>query len=101
MTFYRETFPHASVLPKMHMLEEHIVDWLRLWGVGLGLMGEQGAESIHASINTISRAYSNIPDKVQRLECILKEHHRHVCPTLAAQQPVKKKRKLLKDKEKE
>ncbi len=47
MTFYRETFPHASVL---HTLEEHIVD---LVGVGLGLMGEQGAESIHASINTI------------------------------------------------
>lgn len=32
----------------MHMLEEHVVPWLRMWHVGFGLMGEQGAESIHA-----------------------------------------------------
>ena len=37
-------------------------------------------ESIHASINGVQRAYTNMPDSVKRLECKLKEHHRHVCP---------------------
>jgi hypothetical protein len=48
MTFYRTTFPHASVLPKMHMLEL-VIPWLRSYGVGFGLMGVQGAESINAA----------------------------------------------------
>ena len=82
------------MLPKMHLLECHIIPWLKEHRVGLGLMGEQGAESIHASINSIKKAYSNIPDKVSRLECILREHHRQVCPTLTMQQPIVKKRKL-------
>ncbi len=59
MAFYWETFPDASVLPKMHMLESHVVPYFKQWGVGLGLMGEQGAESIHAAVNGISRAYAN------------------------------------------
>ncbi len=46
MSFYREQFPDASVIPKMHMLETHVVDWLNEWRVGLGLMGEQGAECL-------------------------------------------------------
>ena len=94
MKFYRENFPEASILPKMHLLEMHIVPWVRQHGVGLGLMGEQGAESIHASVNGIKAAYTNIPDKVKRLECILREHHRHVCPTLAKQRPTIKRRKI-------
>ena len=53
MGFYRENFPEASILGKMHLLEVHTIPWLHQHGVGLGLMGEQGAESIHASINGI------------------------------------------------
>lgn len=97
MAFYREGFPQASILPKMHMLEAHVVPAIQHYGVGLGLMGEQGAESIHAAINAIKRSYSNMPEKVMRLECIVKEHHRQVCPTLAIQKPEKKKRKFTKD----
>ena len=51
----------------MHILECHVADWLEKWGVGLGLMGEQGAESVHTSINQIERAYLNIPNTVDRL----------------------------------
>ncbi len=93
MSFYRAEFPNATVLPKMHFLEMHIVPWLRRWGVGLGLMGEQGAESIHAAINSISPAYNSIPDKKKRLHCIILEHHRQVCPTLAQCKPLIKKRR--------
>jgi len=101
MAHYREAFPDASVLPKMHMMESHIVPFLKQWGVGLGLMGEQGAESIHAAINGINRSYSNIPDKVKRLKCILDEHHRRVCPILVEQQPPIQKRNLVKQANKE
>lgn len=96
MAFYRETFPETTVLPKMHIMEVHIVPWLKQHRVGLGLMGEQGAESIHAAVNSIKKAYTNIPDKVSQLECILLEHHRQVCPTLVKQQPEIKRRKLSK-----
>ena len=94
MTFYRETFTEATVLPKMHILERHLIAWMEEKGVGLGLMGEQGAESIHAAINGIKAEYRSIPDRVKRLSCILQEHHRHACPTLTLQEPAKKKRKL-------
>ena len=93
MKFYRESIPAASVLPKMHMLEDHVMSFVRQYRVELGLMGgEQGAESIHATINTIT--YTSIPEKVNRLECVMKEHHRQVCPILVAQKPEAKKRKF-------
>ncbi len=60
MSYYREKFPHATVLPKMHMLEEHVVPWLKKWHVGFGLLGEQGIESIHAHFNTLGRTYRSI-----------------------------------------
>ena len=96
MTYYRENFPDASVLPKMHLMEDHMVPWMEKFHVGLGLKGEQGAESIHASINGIKRAYANMPDRVKRLHCILLEHHRHVCPVLVEQQPTIKRRNFKK-----
>ena len=51
MRFYRLHFPQTSVLP---------TGWIEKWGVGLGLMGEQGAESIHTSLNNIERSYLNM-----------------------------------------
>ena len=97
MAFYRTTFPGATVLPKMHFMEMHMVPWLKEHKIGLGLMGEQGAESIHAAVNNIKRAYANMPDKVSRLKCILKEHHRQVCPIQAQQQPPIKRRKVSRE----
>lgn len=93
MQFYRQNFPAATVMPKMHFVEEHMIPWLRKYGVGLGLMGEQGAESIHAKINTVKRAYSNMRDKVERLHSILREHHRQTCPVLANLKPEVKTKK--------
>ena len=45
-----------TVIPKMHMPEKHVVDWLDEWQVGLGLMGEQGAESISTPCSKWCRA---------------------------------------------
>ena len=57
MAHYRSSFPHATVLPKMHILKDHVIQWLRRWHVGAGVMGEQGAESLHAHPNKLEEDY--------------------------------------------
>ena len=80
MRFYQTHFPEESILTKMHMLEAHVPGWVEKWGVGLGLMGEQGAERIHTSLNNIERFYLNMPNKMDRLLCVVREHHLRVTP---------------------
>ena len=94
MDYYREQFPQSTITPKLHMLEEHLVPWLQRWTVGFGLLGEQGAESIHAYINSLKRTYSCIPDKLQRLTKIMEAHHLHVAPENIAVKSEIKKRKV-------
>ena len=48
MAYFRVTFPGATALPKMHILEDHVISLIRLWWVGVGAMGEQGPKSIQA-----------------------------------------------------
>ena len=50
MTFFRGTFADATTTIKMHLLEDHATQWAHATHVGFGLLGEQGAESIHAKI---------------------------------------------------
>ncbi len=97
MDFYRHQFPHATVIPKMHMLESHVVEWLREWKVGLGLMGEQGAESIHNYFNNLKVSYRNISNDVDRLRCMMKQHFVHIAPSnVACRPPPVKRRKINK-----
>ncbi len=72
LKFYRKNFLNASILPKMHIMEDHTVPWLRRWRIGSGLMGEQGAESVHAHMNSLDRTHRHIPDEVARLKYIFK-----------------------------
>lgn len=53
---YTETasLMHATITPKLHMLEDHVIPFLTKWGVGLGFLGEHGAESIHAACDETS-----------------------------------------------
>ena len=95
LEFYRERFD-ASFTPKLHILEDHVVPFLRKWRVGFGFHGEQGAESLHASFNKIGESYVAIHDAVvKRLQCVMREHHLQVSPTMLAQQPAVKKRRTL------
>lgn len=50
------------------------------WHIGLGLIGEQGAESIHAYFNRLKRTYSNIPNEVDHLKYMMNEHFPQVAP---------------------
>ena len=42
MAHWRKTWPSETVTPKMHILEEHVVPFIRKWKLGLGFYGEQG-----------------------------------------------------------
>ena len=66
------TFGGIKRTVKMHLLEDHMVDWMSAHQAGCGLMGEQGAESIHAKFNSLARTYSGIKDrklKLKNLDC--------------------------------
>ena len=95
MQYYRTAFPHATVLPKMHFLESHLIEWLQKWKTGLGMMGEQGSESIHARFNSLRASYRSIPNPLERLKNIVKEHYLQICPANSHHvPPTPKKRKL-------
>ena len=95
MAYYRSQFSTSTVTPKLHMLEDHVVPWMKRWGVRFGLLGEQGAESIHAHFNSLKRTYSGIPDSLQRLKQMIVEHHLHVAPAnTTAKPPIIKKKRL-------
>lgn len=87
MQFYRINFPTATVTPKMHILEAHVVPFLRRWHIGFGYLGEQGIESIHPYFNTLGRTYNSIKQPAQKLLLMLKEHMLHVSPMSVAARP--------------
>ena len=94
MEFYRKSFPSATFLPKLHLLEDHIVPWIKQWKVGCGIMGEQGAESLHASFNCTERAFNSMKDRVERLKVLLQNHQLQIQPTnTSLEPPLLKKRK--------
>ena len=59
---------------------------------GFGLLGEQGAESIHAKFNRLGLAFSPIKDRVKQLQCIVKEHLLSIEPQIVAAIPPPTKR---------
>ena len=71
----------------MHMMEDHVVDFIAKWRVGFGMLGEQGAESIHTVFNQLGRTYSNMTNGVERLKSVVMEHYRQICPKNVARQP--------------
>ena len=94
MASYRASFPGISITLKLHILEEHVVPWIRRWHFGLGFHGEQGAESIHTVFNALHRTYNSITNPTHRLKCMLKEHHLQISPNTSEQRPPIKKRKI-------
>lgn len=93
MKLYRQSFPWATVLPKMHILEDHVIPWLERTHLGAGIMGEQGAESLHAHIMKLERTYQGVANDVERLRYIMKEHQLESAPTLMSLRPPPAKRR--------
>ena len=73
----------------MHLLEDHTSpsQWANSNHVGFGLLGEQGADSIHAKFNQLGLVFAPIKDRVQNLKCIMKEHLLSIEPQLVAAIP--------------
>ena len=42
MMYWRTQWPNESVTPKMHIMEEHVVPFIKKWKLGCGFYGEQG-----------------------------------------------------------
>ena len=66
----------GAITPKLHLIEDHMI-FLRRWRVGCGLLGEQGAESIHTKFNKLRRTYSNIKNST-KIHQVTLEHHRRI-----------------------
>ena len=92
MSYYRKHFPGATVLPKMHILEDHVVPWLSRWNIGAGLMGEQGAESLHAHVHKLESNFATIPNKLDRLKYIFDTYNLETAPALLSLKPEIKRR---------
>ena len=92
MSLYRIEFP-GKVIPKQHFLEAHCVPWIRKFGFGLGLHGEQGGELIHSTVSKLERIGRHIRNDEKRMKTVMKSHLLLTSPDLKACQPETKKRK--------
>ena len=99
MKYLRITWPEQRISPKLHMLEEHMVEFISKWHVGCGFYGEQGGESIHKYINGLRRIYSSVKKDTDRLHCIMKQHLLSCHPAPKAIQPKKRTRNLKRKKD--
>ena len=85
----------------MHILEDHAIPWFRRYHTGAGLMGEQGAEAIHAHMHQLDTTHRGIPNELDRLQYIVREHGLETAPSLTSLRPAAKKRKVQSDSEEE
>ena len=90
---YRELFPNATVLLKMHILEDYVILWLQRLKIGAGLMGEQGAESIYTYIARLEQQYSSIANPLERIKYVYRQHNLESAQELNSLQPQQRKYK--------
>ena len=94
MSYLRVHFSHIRITPKLHMLEDHMYDFLWKWRTGCGLYGEQGGESAHNGINKMKHRYYNIKNDLTRLNYIMNQHLLSTNPKAQVIKPKKKTRNL-------
>ena len=71
--YFPRHFPDETIPPKLHMLICHIPEIAMKFGT-VGLLSEHGLESLHASINSISRVYASVRDKETNMKLVLGCH---------------------------
>ena len=74
-----------------------MMDWVRRWKMAAGILGEQGAESIHAHMNRLDSQFCGIVNPLDRLKYIVREQNLEASPSLNTLQPPPKKYKKHKD----
>jgi len=90
MGYYRQHFPAETSPPKMHMLDEHVVPFIRQWKFPLVFWGEQGGESIHHDFASLSETFHRVKPDTDRLKKTLEEHFIVTDPSNKEVVPVKK-----------
>ena len=93
MAYYRATWPDQSVTPKLHLLEDHALEFIENWGASFGLYGEEGIEGLHSTFNKMKMSYVSMNPPSKILEATLKEHFMRVNPDSAVLRPTLVKRK--------
>ena len=78
LCFYRECFDR--IIPKMHFLEDHVMDWVERYQVGMALHGEQGGEGIHCVFNKLKTIHSESHNPLARLTAMMKDHMTRCSP---------------------
>ena len=94
MIFFRSKFPDIRISPNLHILEGHVVPFIRRCDVGSRFYGEQGGESIHKTINAMKHNYSNIKNARERLKYVMCTHLAATNPNTSSKRVLKKKRNL-------
>ena len=92
MHIFRTHCPETPIIPKQHILEMHCIPWIQTYGFGMGLMGEQGGELIHASVARLERRVRSIRNPEKRMDLLMKTQHLQCCPNLNALKPPKQTR---------
>ena len=82
---YRQSFPNASITPKLHMLEDHTMEQLRRFKVGLGLLNEQCGELLHTEFNRAGRTVHGMKDELLKLMSIMRRHLTTTFPEVHAE----------------
>ena len=57
------------------------------FGVGLGVLGEQGGEGFHAEFNMLSSTFRSIVQELDRLEMVVKQHRHTTLPLQISKVP--------------
>ena len=83
----------GHISPKLHLLEHHTAPLMRRLRIGLGLLGEQGAESLHSSFNSLQSKFKNIPGELLRLKSVADQHLLTTTDEANVLRPLPKKRK--------
>ena len=74
-------FP-SKLIPKQHILHQHITPFIRRHKFACGLLGEQGTESSHQSISKIEKRSLSINNLCERSKFVLSTHLLGVSPLL-------------------
>lgn len=91
MKFYRSQFPDLRIIPKQHILEHHLIDFMKRWHFGLALHGEQGGEETHAFVNELKVRVRGVNKEDDKLRLLMKEQLTIVSPLLRSAVPSSKK----------
>ena len=85
----------GNITPKLHLVEHHVVSSIRRFGVSLGLLGEQGGESIHAEFNLLETTFSSVVGELEKLKMVVncKQHLLTTLPKQLATVPEARRRK--------